>query len=63
MRVHQNTWGRVSQAKKLGCGIHIMVHVWLIEGNRLGMLADVQASQHGSTVHVQRLFPPKGRSR
>ena len=24
------------------------------------MSVDVQVSQHDSTVHVQRLFPPKG---
>ena len=28
MWVHQNTWGRVSQAKKLGYGIHVTVHAW-----------------------------------
>ena len=28
-------------------------------GNRVGMSADVQATWHDSTVHVQRLFPPK----
>ena len=32
-------------------------------GNRLGMLADAQASPLNSTAHVQRLFPPKCRSR
>ena len=29
------------------------------KGDSSGMLADVQASQHDSTVHVQRVFPPK----
>ena len=27
MRAHQNTWGRVSQAWKLGCGINKLVCV------------------------------------
>ena len=59
MRAHQNTWGRVSQVLKLGYRRYRMVHVWWGKGDRSGMLADVQASWHDSTVHVQRFFPPK----
>ena len=40
----------------MGYRIHIAVHAWLIEGNRLGTLADVEVSCHDSTVHVQGLF-------
>ena len=52
MRAHQNTWGRVSQTWKLVYGIQVVVCVWLIEGDRLGMLPDAQASQCDSTAHV-----------
>ena len=30
-----------------------------VGGDRLGTSVDVQVSQHDSTAHVQRLFPPK----
>ena len=52
-------WKYMSLAYKLGYGIHIAVHAWLIERNRLGMLADAQAIQCDSTTHVQRFFSPK----
>ena len=55
--------GRGSQALKLGYERYVMVHAWQGMGNKLGMLADVQASQHNSTAHAQRFFPPKCRHR
>ena len=48
----------MSQVKKSGYGIYIAVHAWLVKGNRLRMLADVQLSWGDSTAHVQRLFLP-----
>ena len=33
--------------------------MWGLVGDRLGTYVDVQVSQHYTTVHVQRLFPPK----
>ena len=36
----------------MGYGIHVTVRAWLIEENRLGMLADVQVSQCDSTAHA-----------
>ena len=65
----ENAYGKIlntiymSQALKLGYGIHIVVHVWLVKGKRLGMLVIAQASQCDSTAHAQRLFLPKWRSR
>ena len=59
MRAHQNTWERVSQAQKMGFERYVAVHAWLGKRDRLWMLADVQVSQHDSTVHAQRFFPPK----
>ena len=49
----------MSQVQKLGYKRSIVAHAWWAKGNRSGMLADVQASQHNSTAHVQRFFPPK----
>ena len=54
MRAYWNTWG-VSQAWKVGYRIQKTVHV-LLKGSKVVMLADVQASQLGLTVHVQS-FP------
>ena len=51
MRAHQNTWGRVSQAWKMGYGIWKMVCA-LLKGSKVGMPADAQASQLDLTVHV-----------
>ena len=48
---------------KLGYKRYVAVCVWLGKGNRSGMPVDAHASWHNSTVHVQRLFPPKWRSR
>ena len=55
MRAHQNTWGRVSQAWKLGYEIDKSVHVKSIKllNFSLGMPADVQASWHDPTAHEQ----------
>ena len=47
------------QEYKLAYRIHIVICAWLGKGKRLGTLVDDQASQHDSTVHAQRLFPPK----
>ena len=52
MREHQNTEGRVSQVEKLEYRIQEAVCTCLIEGNRLGTLADAQASWCDSTAHV-----------
>ena len=49
----------VLQAQKLGYERYVAVHAWWGKGNRLGMLADAQASQHDSTAHAQRFFLPK----
>ena len=40
----------MSQTEKLGYRIHVMVHTLLIEGNRLGMLADYMCRQVGMTL-------------
>ena len=55
MRVHQNAWERVSQARKLRYGIDKMVCVWLIKFSEsmVGMMMDVQVGQHDCTVHAQ----------
>ena len=53
----------VSQASTFGYKQYVMVHAWWGMGNRSGMQADVQASWHDSTAHVQRFFPPKCRGR
>ena len=42
----------MSQVLKLGYERYIMVCAWQGKENRLGMLADAQASQHDSTAHV-----------
>ena len=47
------------QALKVGYESYVMVCVWQGKGDRLGMLADMQAFWHDSTVHVWRFFPPK----
>ena len=47
----------MSQMQKFGYKRSVVAHAWWGKGNRLGMLADVQASLHDSTVHVQRFFP------
>ena len=49
----------MSEALKLGYKRNVMVHAWWGKGDRLGMPADVQVSQHDSTVLVQRFFLPK----
>ena len=36
MRAHQNTWGRVSQAQKMGYRKYIVVCAWLGKGDRRG---------------------------
>ena len=52
MRAHQNTHGRVPQTLKLGYERYVAVHAGWDMGNRLGTLADVQASLLNLTVHV-----------
>ena len=49
----------MSQALKLGYRIHIVVHTWLIEGHRLGILADAQASQCDSPPMCEGISHPK----
>ena len=49
----------MSQAQKLGYERSVAAHAWSVRANGLGILVDVQASQHDSTVHVQRFIPPK----
>ena len=44
----------MSQVQKMVYTRYVAVHVWLGKGDMLGMLADVQASGHDSTAHVQR---------
>ena len=59
MRVHQNTCGECHRCRKWVmrfCDSLCMADV----ENRLGMLADVQACWHDSTVHVQSFSCPKG---
>ena len=53
MRMHQNTWGRVSQAQKLGYRIQQDSSCVAARVGRVGMPKDVQAGQHYSTVHAQ----------
>ena len=48
----------MSQALKVGYERYGMVCAWWDKGDRLGMLADVQACWHDPTVHAQRFFPP-----
>ena len=47
------------EAPKVGYKRYRTVHAWWGKGDRLAMLADAQACQHNSTVHMQRFFPPK----
>ena len=55
MRVHQNSWGRVSQARNSGYKIDDLVRVqttkywnWMV-----GMLANAEISQHDPSAHGQ----------
>ena len=50
MRVHKNTYGRVSRAQKSGYRIDKIVH------------AEAQAGQHSSTAHVQGFSHSKGKA-
>ena len=45
--------------QKLGYERNVMTSVWQGKGDRSGIPADVQASQHDSTAHAQRFFLPK----
>ena len=44
---------------KLGYERKVTAHACWGKEDRLGTQADVQASWHDSTAHVQRFFPPK----
>ena len=53
----------MSQVLKLGYKRNIMARARQGKGERSGMPVDVQASWHDSTLHVQRSFPQKCKSR
>ena len=57
MRAHRNTWGRVSQAQKVGYRIQKIV-LALLKGSKAGMPVDAQVSQLDLTLYVQS-FPAR----
>ena len=53
MRVHQNTWGRVSQAQKRDLERDEEVRAFVAFGVPVWMLVDAQMNHRSSNVHAQ----------
>ena len=58
MRVHQNTWGRVSQVQKLGHKRYVVACAWQGMENSLEMLVGAQLNLPKSTAHAWRFSHP-----
>ena len=61
MRVHQNTWGRVSQAWKSGYGIDELVHVLQLGLSDLigGDVGRCIGGPSRTLLHMHKVFPAR----